>query len=117
MARRYDILFVDEELVDCFYSAKSITSNTAAGIKSYEMIINKHRDIYDKYPEVKRSWLMLLADQKYLAGLDYKKEYREALKIRFSVRDYVKYLANVFGIMVPVRRLYRILSPRYKIQK
>ncbi len=117
MARRYDILFVDEELVDCFYSAKSITSNTAAGIKSYEMIINKHRDIYDKYPEVKRSWLMLLADQKYLAGLDYKKEYKEALKIRFSVRDYVKYLANVFGIMVPVRRLYRILSPRYKIQK
>lgn len=113
LSLKYKISFIDEKLLNVFYSEDSITANRKSYSVALELILDKYQDEYRKVPEIYARHLFNLAN-----SLSYEED--SAFKVKKflllawknnkkNILYFICYVVSLFG-----RRGYNLFLRSYK---
>ncbi|MCA1041613.1 glycosyltransferase family 2 protein [Bacillus infantis] len=99
VSKKYKVLYQDKVLVDSFVQKDSISNNPEKGLKAFELLYNKNKDIIDSNKEIKAYYKKRIADFKIELGLDATDEYLESLRNLTTIKVLIKFFLYKFKLL------------------
>lgn len=103
----FDILFIEDVLVDMYVQKDSISKNPKKGIAAMDKLIEKNEAYLKEHPAVYRNWLITKGNYKLISNENPKAEYHQAMTIKFDWSVFIKYVLSSLGIVNSVYRKRR----------
>ncbi|ANS77291.1 hypothetical protein AWM70_16885 [Paenibacillus yonginensis] len=112
LSRQYEFLWLDEPLVHVFYSNESISADNNKLLQAYEIIFQKHRDMFEIAGSYYLANLLFSYGHNLLLVGGYKKGRKLlflSLLHRFSMKSLISLLCSFLGHRT-YKRLYRYFN-------
>ncbi len=107
LAKKYNIFHVNQALVDMYIQNDSISSHPERGIIALDILKQKNLKYIQNDSKILFKWLIYMGNYRLDNHENPKKEYKEALKIKFDMSLAIKYLLASCNLLV---RLYIMLG-------
>lgn len=102
LSKKYKIYHINTALVDIYIQKDSISSHPERGKIALDILKQKNLEYIEKNSEVNFKWLIYMGNYKLDNHENPANEYAEALKIKFKMNLYIKYILAKFNILIPI---------------
>lgn len=106
-AGKFKIIYLDKLLINSYLQNDSISSNPQKGAVAFQIMYNNNSDLIESDKQLKALFKQRIGDKLLLAGNDCTREYREALKCKFSIVVMIRLVAYKLGFQNVLIRLWK----------
>jgi len=92
LAKRFNVYYTGETLVDTYLQPDSLTMQTEKGLNAYQSIYEKNKDTIEGNPKIKAAHIALEGYLRYLSGAKVAAFYWNNLSVRFGLTTNAKFL-------------------------
>lgn len=101
----HKIYYIDEPLVDCYVLGDSITSDGSKAIKAVELLEEKYKELYERYPMSYKTFCQRSGYLVEMSGGNGATYFKKAYKSGKGIGDFVKFVLAKLRLYRPLNRL------------